>query len=472
MKKLFKLLILLLFITFRQSAECSGVSIKGDAPSYKNDIIRFYTYNNYITYSEKTLCSARVDENGKFECSFNSENTIQIVADIGIFQGFLYVEPGKSYDVVLPEKVEKELKDKVNPYFEPVQIQLGIKGADENELNMLIRMFNDTYIPYFNKHVVNVVTQNDLSALEQDIKKITGNFKSNDNAFLNKYIDYRIGLLQFLAQQNKAKKTSENLFNSLQSIQYYNPAYMELFNQIFNKYFTYIGRTEKNNAIYTIINQDKSYNKLDALLSKEKELSNKTFREFVILKNLYDEFYSGNFSRSAMLDILDTLINKTQNDIHRETGRDIKNKVTRLLAGYAPPSFSLYNQDSLLVTLDDFKGKYVYLNFCSGHGYTCIQEYETLKYLYEKHHKYLEIITISTDITYEAMVKYRDQSKCPWTFLYFGNQPEIIEQYDIRAVPMYYFIGKNGKLLMSPAPSPGENFEKFLFETMRKNGDI
>jgi hypothetical protein len=47
----------------------------------------------------------------------------------------------------------------------------------------------------------------------------------------------------------------------------------------------------------------------------------------------------------------------------------------------------------------------------------------------------------------------------PWTFLHFSNQPDLLDDYDIRGYPSYFLIGPEGRLILSPAPSPVENFE-------------
>jgi len=51
-------------------------------------------------------------------------------------------------------------------------------------------------------------------------------------------------------------------------------------------------------------------------------------------------------------------------------------------------------------------------------------------------------------------------------------QPEVLKEYDIRAFPTYFLIGPDGKLILSPAPSPAEDFEQRLFEIMKARGDL
>jgi thiol-disulfide isomerase/thioredoxin len=199
---------------------------------------------------------------------------------------------------------------------------------------------------------------------------------------------------------------------------------------------------------------------------------NDTLLELVILKCLHDEFYSDRFSRSSILIILDSLILKTGIREHQLIGNIIRDKITRLLSGHFPPPFELYDLDSNLVNLEYFKGKYLYLNFCSCHSYSCLKEFDALHGIYERHKDRLEIVTIAVDKYDESMHPFLKSRNYDWRFLYYGNQPGILEDYDIRAFPTYFLIGPDGILIQSPAPAPGENFESKLFEVMRSRGDL
>jgi thiol-disulfide isomerase/thioredoxin len=151
---------------------------------------------------------------------------------------------------------------------------------------------------------------------------------------------------------------------------------------------------------------------------------------------------------------------------------NIRSKVTRLLPGFVPAPFELYSSKGKLMSLNDFEGKYVYLNFCSTSSYTCLQEFTLLEKLYEKHGKILEIVTISIDRDVEEMKSFLKQTKYQWTFLHYGNKPDIIRDFDVRAYPTYFLIGPDRRLIMSPAASPRENFEIQLFKLLRSRGEI
>jgi peroxiredoxin len=461
----------LIFVLISTLNHAGTIVVKGKNKTYAGSQIKFYAIDDYFTYSEKTLCIAAVDDSGSFGCSFEFGTTQQVFTDLGIFKAHIYAEPGKTYELVLPNKVEKEIKDKLNPYFQPVEIHLGIIGATKDDVNVMIRMFNDAYVPYFNKHVVNVVLEKDFTKLDQDIENLIKPFSDMPSEYFQAYTQYKLGLLRFLAQQNKSQKSSDDFFDN-RPVLYKNQAYMDLFNQVYDRYFNYFGRTEDGKKIYESIGKYRSLEMLNHTLAKNKTLEDSQLREMVILKNLYEEYYKSDFSRLALLTILDSLISESKYPEHISIGHNIREKVTKLTVGFEPPQFQLYNKDSVLIGLDDFKGKYVYLNFCASHSYTCIQEYEALKFLYNKYKDYIEIVTISVDMSFNAMLKSIKQTNCPWTFLHYGHYPEVIEDYDIRTFPTYFLIDKEGRMAISPAPSPGQQIEKSLFELLRSRGDI
>jgi thiol-disulfide isomerase/thioredoxin len=137
-----------------------------------------------------------------------------------------------------------------------------------------------------------------------------------------------------------------------------------------------------------------------------------------------------------------------------------------------PSPFELYTLDNKLVKLSQFEGKYVYLNFCTTTSYSCLQEFPLLEKLYEKYKKHLEIVTISIDTEIEDLKVFLDQTNYEWTFLHYGNKPDIVRDFDIRAFPTYFLIGPDRRLITSPAPSPKENFEQQFFNLLRSRGEL
>ncbi len=466
-----KIVFLLFLVFYSFDGFSQKVIINGNAPEYANTPITLLKYKNYITKNEVVVSSDTVDLNGDFQFEFNLADVTEVFMHLGIYRCFLYAEPGKAYTLILPQKQDKKESQKFNPFFQETDVHVTIKNFKDEELNFNIRTFDQSYYPYYNKHVFDVFSRHDFSHLDSAVNNLKGPYVNVDNLYLQNYIKYKLARLRYLAYQKQSKNISDEFFLN-QPVEYNNVAYMELFNRVYDDYFIYFGRTNEGKKIYSDISSNKSLISLKETLGQDKVLSNDTLKEIVILKNLHDQFYGDMFSRSAILDVLDSITTQSAIEAHVDMANDIIAKITRLLAGYEPPQFQLYDKDSTLVSLKDFEGEYVYLNFCSCQSYACITEFQTIDQFNERHKEHLKIVTIVADDKYETMVRFLKRYPFEWTFLHYGNQTELIKEYDIRAFPTYFLLGPDGKLILSPAPGPNEGFGEQLFKIMRERGDI
>jgi thiol-disulfide isomerase/thioredoxin len=465
--------IFLTFFIFLCLAPLSAknTTISGLATTYKGDDIVFKTYKDYITLDEVELFRAKVDTSGHFSITLPINETVYVFTCLGIYKGHMYVEPGEKYNIIFPDKQDKTPAEKSNPFYEYTEFMIGISKGGMYELNFMIRSFDNSYFPYFNKLALNVKTQANPKELERAIAEMQKPWDSIQNDFFKQYIYYRLGMLRLLGYQYKTKTVSVEYFQK-SKILYRHIAYMELFKQVYDKYFTFFSATPEGKQIFDDINHKKSYSSLKKTLQQDEVLKNDSLLELVVLKNLYDNFYSDKFSREALVVILDSLSASTTNSMHKQIAANIRIKVTSLMPGYAPFAFSLYDRNKNLVNLRDLKGSYVYLNFCTCSSYSCFKEFEALQKLQDKYGSKMRIITVVCDGSLSDMQNFLSKNKYSWIFLNYTNQPEVMENYRIKAYPVYVFIDKDGRIMYSPCLSPGENFESILEKLLRKRGEL
>ena len=447
------------------------VVVTGSAKSYAGDEIVFYRYSDQITKTEEELGKCKFDNQGNFKCELKINETNFIFSHLGIYRIYFFAEPGKTYNLALPEKEEKTEEQRLNPFFRETDLFVGITNIDKNDLNYLINAYDIAFNEKFDQIIDDTYKGKKNINVDSLINSIDSRFSQFNLPYFNTYRQYRYGLLKQLTYIQKARSTSDFYFLK-KPVLYNNTAYMELFNLVYDKYFIFFSRTETGNAIFKNISLEKSLHNLKKTLSYDNVLANDTLMEMVILKGLHDGFFDDKFSRSALLTILDSLYFTSKVPEHLIIAENIRNKVTHLLAGFVPAPFELYDSKGKLVKLDDFKGKYIYLNFCTTSSYTCLQEFSLLQKLYEKHKKLLEIVTICVDKDKQDITNLLKNTGYDWTFLHYGNKPEIVKDFDIRAYPTYFLIGPDRKLLLSPAPTPRENFEIQFFKILRSKGDI
>jgi len=465
----FILILLLLFsayVAFSQPATLAGTS-----KSYANDELVFYRYSDLITMSEEELGRCTVDGNGNFSCPIKINETTFIFSHLGIYRIYLFAEPGKTYDLVLPDKEDKSEAQRLNPYFRETDMLVGITNIGKTDLNYHINSFDLAFNEKFDLIINDSYKGRTNINIDSLINTIESRYTNLKQPYFDTYRYYRYGLLKQITYIQKAKSTSEHYFLN-KPVKYNNTAFMELFNLVYDKYFIFFSRTEIGNAVFKNITQEKSLYNLKKTLASDNVLSNDTLKELVILKGLHDGFFDDKFSRSALLTILDSLYFTSKIPEHLVIAQNIRTKVTHLLAGFVPTPFELYNDKGKLVKLDDFKGKYIYLNFCTSTSYTCLQEFTLLQKLYEKHKQLLEIVTICVDKDKQDMSNLLKNAGYDWTFLHYGNKPEIVKDFDVRAYPTYFLIGPDRKLLLSPAQSPREDFEIQFFKILRSRGEI
>jgi peroxiredoxin len=115
--------------------------------------------------------------------------------------------------------------------------------------------------------------------------------------------------------------------------------------------------------------------------------------------------------------------------------------------GEAVPDFTLRNDDGGTVSLADFRGKVVVLNFWATWCGPCIEEMPSLKQFAEKYaDQGVQVIGVSEDTDADA---YREFiAKHEINFLTLRNPARTVSaQYGTFRLPETYIISRDGKLL-------------------------
>lgn len=114
------------------------------------------------------------------------------------------------------------------------------------------------------------------------------------------------------------------------------------------------------------------------------------------------------------------------------------------------PSFSLTDIDGKTVSLSDFKGQYVFVDFWASWCGPCRKENPHLVEAYQKYHDQgLEIIGISLDDKKANWLKAIEADKLPWVHLsdLKGWQSDLAIEYGIKSIPMNFLVDRDGKII-------------------------
>jgi len=467
LKKLSFLFLFWIFTSIIVFGQSSVSKISGFAPDYAGTELIFSTFSDYITHTEKVLDSCKVLPDGSFVIKINTQNPISIFTVLGIYNCKLIVEPNVNYEVVLPPKTEKTYEQIINPYFKEIGILLMPVDTSKVFLSFKVEELKNDINIFIAEHQREIITQRlQKTEIRKFVQQVDAKYLSLSKSF-NNYKKYELGSFKQMLTFKESDNIIKNYFLN-QPVLYKNSSYMGLFNIVFDRFISLLPADTLGVRATDIIIRKGKLNDLKTHIKGNSIFSNDSLVELLILKGLYDGFYTNIFLADEINYFLDLIINKSEIEESKTIAKNIKVKINSLLYGTKAPAFNLLNADSVAINLRKFRGKYVYLNFCSYNSYSSKQEFVTMKKLYDKFKFKMEFISISVDESFDGFSKYMSDKDYKWTMLDYSSQPEIIKEYKVKAFPTFFLIDPYGKIILAPALKPSENFENQFYGVLNK----
>jgi len=110
------------------------------------------------------------------------------------------------------------------------------------------------------------------------------------------------------------------------------------------------------------------------------------------------------------------------------------------------PGFSLQDSEGAAVSLGDFSGQVVMINFWASWCVPCRQEMPLLEELYSKYEPLgFTLLGVNVDEDPAAAIEYLTEVQVSFPVL-FDTANEVSKAYDVIAMPSTVLIGRDGKL--------------------------
>ena len=122
--------------------------------------------------------------------------------------------------------------------------------------------------------------------------------------------------------------------------------------------------------------------------------------------------------------------------------------------GESAPDFSATDIDGKPISLQQYRGKVVLLDFWAVWNGFCVGEMLRVKKIYDAYKDQgFDIIGVSLDTDEAKLRNYLQENDIPWRQIYSGQerQSPLAQQYDVRSIPARWLIDRDGKLIAHEA---------------------
>ena len=138
------------------------------------------------------------------------------------------------------------------------------------------------------------------------------------------------------------------------------------------------------------------------------------------------------------------------------------------LIGKTVPDFSAMDLDGNPISLEQYRGKVVLLDFWAVWCGPCISEMPNVIKVYDTYKdEGFDIIGISLDTDEDRLRNYLKENNIPWRQVFSGEgwKSPVAQQYGIRAIPAPWLIDKDGTLITHQAR--GHALEQLVVKALK-----
>ena len=272
---------------------------------------------------------------------------------------------------------------------------------------------------------------------------------------LNNYQDYH----RYFAK-NEEFKASESLLEEIKSIDFNNETDYNNSLDYKNLVSSYINKLASELAVKDGLDNDLAY-----VRTAGEKLTNQNMLNDV----LYNNAKNGITYTNNVEGLYNEFMKFSTNEDHKKEITESYTKLKTVAKGQPSPKFVDYeNINGATTSLEDLKGKFVYVDVWATWCGPCIAEIPSLKEIEKEYHgKNIAFVSISVDTKenhdkWKTMVKTEELSGIQ---LFADNdwKSSFVEGYLIKGIPRFILIDPQGNIVNANAPRPSQVELKDLF---------
>lgn len=459
------LLSIILFLHLSLGVFAKTTTLFGTDPSYAGKVIKLNCYMDGVVGMQRTLDSCVVDASGAFKLKADVSSPIQAFIPNETFKGYIFLEPGGKYEVKMPPYAERTLAQKLDPYYKPADIFLQIVGMKETDFNAKLLEFEDAYDFYSMKHVLYGGTVDSFMNSIDQMKEIFNDLYADP--FLGRYMENRFLLL--LNSSSQVYQDSLILRLNKLGADEQNPAFWDIFNNLFENFIPQSQYDREQYLAFQRIIEEGNVKMYFMLISNRYGITDPSLRELVAIKWLYDLVNQSQFNQFKVMDLLQKIGSGIASQQNRDLLTYILNNTTSNIIGSSAPDFKMKTLEGKKKNLLDYKGKYIYLNFENSVIDQTQKDLDVLLRFQNDYKNDLLILNVGLYDTPEAVRKIAQRYAGRMHFLLAEDSDALKKLYNIKSIPSFFLIDKDGNFLMTKGAEPTDELRLLLQRIFKSN---
>jgi hypothetical protein len=187
----------------------------------------------------------------------------------------------------------------------------------------------------------------------------------------------------------------------------------------------------------------------------------------VLIKGIDGLFGQRDFEDEKLIRALKEFSMLSSNSYHGNAARNIVDKHEKLSVGTDAPEIDFRMLDGTEKRLSDLEGTYVFLELTDAKNGYCQRETNVITNLKEEF-KDIGFITVCVGNSNNEMRSLQKQININWEFGGVEISSSIMDDYDVKSLPLFFIIDPDGKFYSVPAKDPTKGAQGELMSLNEK----
>lgn len=441
----------------RGYSQTGGVFIEGFEPDYAGRTLTFYSIADPVSKNEQFAFDLRIGPQGRIQVQTGITETLFCYTEFDAYLGKIILVPGSKFYIKLPPLKEKTFEESKNPYFKPIEIWIMNQSPAPDDLTSLFARYDQRFYQLSQKYFTQIYyrqQRNFIDSVKIPLNREFGGVQIPEFSF-----HQALQMKNMEAGMMRAGR--EKLIYGVRELpvgSWRLPSFAELIDRLFTNTFSLEAKTVQGGQLRTMV----ARNDIQGLKKWTESWTGVTgpLSDLLLIKFLHDAFYSGEFSKNAILQAL-----KTQNFMQHPVAEvkamaaAVSGKLQFLYTGTGAPEICLPSlaKDTICSTSSD--RPFQYILFADLEIPVCREQVKYLKTIHEKIGSEMDILLILTPATRISNQDFIISEKIPGKVVVDTNDRTTGKKYKIRSYPSAILLNRDHKVVLSPAKTPLDGFE-------------